>query len=290
LVPSRLLTQNSTSVDVCQLPVRLHPELSAAALQTSQDKPLALWYALRAINTSGTGTIDYHRAVESLSAYAYSPGTARRHLREGRGAFWAFEEAEDGRTRIRLFSLLRICQLFKVPHISWPVDIPGESFRGLRQRRASMYASWLSLRGDKPISRQAIAGVTGIGSHRQRQYDRISHTSKRPNWAFSEAQGILHPIIRDDLEGKSRFFIQVRQLPNSFATHLTQAPRGMTRKVNAALRRCCERGDATKMVRRYFQSGYQAAHAKNRATEAFIRLPEHPISFLRGTSWALVQN
>jgi hypothetical protein len=55
--PIPLTLENSTAYNVCQYPVRLYGELSAKALQTSLDKPLALWYALRAINASGTGTL-----------------------------------------------------------------------------------------------------------------------------------------------------------------------------------------------------------------------------------------
>jgi hypothetical protein len=222
-----------------------------------------------------------------LSAYAYTPGTARRILREGRGTFWAIENTEDGRSLIRLFSLLRVCQHFGITNTGWPVDLPAEAFRGLRKRRAAMYASWLSHREDKPISRQTITESTGLQRRRQQRYDVVAGIVKTENTPFRRVNGHLVPIMAE-YEGKSRLYRTPERLPNTFATHLTHAPRGMTKRVNAALRRCCERGDATKIVRRYFKSGYQAAHAKNRATEAFVRLPQSPISFLRGTAWALV--
>lgn len=287
LYPSRpLAVQNSRPRNVCQATVRLYPELSAKALQYSQDKPLALWYALRAINGSGSGVLDYGTAVLTLSAYAYTPGTARRHLREGLGKFWTIENSEDGSSRIRLFSVLRICEHFKVTRVSWPVDLPADKFRGLRGRRAALYASWLSHR-EGPISREAITKITGIGRRRQQRYDHAAGIAKRPNFAFYEdPEGRLVPIMAE-YEGKSRTWESPKQLPCTFETATTKAAQGMTRKVNAALRRCLVRADATTSIERvYFDTGGQAARSKQRAVISYVRAGRQPLA--RGTAWILV--
>lgn len=269
-------------------PVRIYGELSAAAIVRGEDLPLAMWYALRALNTSGSGVLDYARALTSLTEYAYTEGTARRHLRQGLGTYWTFEAADDGRTQIRLFSLLRISAALGVSRLSWPVEVAARAFRGLKRRRAAMYAAWLAHRKDKPISRQAITTATGIGRRRQQRYDTVSHTGKRPNWAFSEDHSGLHPWP-ERLEGKSQLYWQIRQLPNSFATTVRRAPLGMIRRVNAKLRRSFQTAEATTRAKRcYFESGAAAARCNNRHPEAFVRLRKAPISFLQGTAWVAV--
>ncbi|MBA7580415.1 hypothetical protein ES708_22306 [subsurface metagenome] len=78
--------------------VKLIPELSAAALKAGLDKELALWYELRAINSSGSsipgqqcsnGFLDLDYAVAALvKHFAYTQRTAYRLLRAGSGTFW----------------------------------------------------------------------------------------------------------------------------------------------------------------------------------------------------------
>lgn len=286
-VPESVASQIPLTAGAAEHPVKVYGELSAAAFSRGEDIPLAMWYALRAINTSGSGVLDYARALTSLAEYSYTPGTARRILRNGRGAWWQIEAADDGGTRIVLHSLLRISERLRVSHLSWPVEVASRAFRGLRRRRAVMFASWLAHRKDKPISRQAITTATGLGRRRQQRYDTITRTGKRQNWAFSEAQGQLHPWPVY-LEGKSQLYWQIRQLPNSFATTVTRAPLGMIRRVNARLRRSFQTAEATTTARRYFQSGKAAARCNNRDPEAFVKLQKAPISFLCGTAWAAV--
>lgn len=285
--PALALQRHLPTPITSEHPVRVYGELSAAAFQRGEDLPLAMWYALRALNTSGSGVLDYGRALTSLTEYGYTEGTARRHLRQGLGTYWTFEAADDGRTQIRLFSLLRISAALGVSRLSWPVEVAARAFRGLKRRRAAMFVAWLAHRKDKPISRQSITTATGLGRRRQQRYDTIAHTGKRPNWAFSEDHSGLHPWP-ERLEGKSQLYWQIRQLPNSFVTTVTRAPLGMARRVNARLRRCSQTADATLRARRYFVSGTAAARCNKRDPEAFVKLQKAPISFLQGTAWVAV--
>ena len=287
MVPLPLLSpKDSTTLQGCQYPVRLYPELSAAAFQTSQDKPLALWHCLRSLNSSGSGILDYHRAILTLSGYGYSPGTARRHLRQGNGQFWTIENTEDGSSRIAIKSLLAVCQHLRVSRLGWPVDVAQSTFCGLRKRRAAMYASWLAHRGKAPISRQTITVATGLGRRRQQRYDKAAGILRVPNYASQEINGRLVPIM-DLVEGKARSWWTPMQLPSTFIPDVLRAPSGMIRKVNAQLRWCSIRADATtSLERRYFETGSQAAHAKNRAPLAYVRARTQPL--VRGQAWTLV--
>jgi hypothetical protein len=261
LVPSHpLALENNTSDNVCQLPVRLHGELSAAALQTSQDKPLALWYALRAINTSGSGVLDYGRAITTLSAYAYTPGTARRHLREGRGTFWTIENTPDGRTNIRLFSLLRLCQHFKVARLSWPCMVRGEDFRGLRKRRASLYASWMAHHAN-PIQRSKIEDLTRIPRRTQQAYEKIAKINTVKLHAFIQ-QGDSEPQpIKVLVKGKDREYWMDKRLPNQYVTKVQRASIGMAYRINIKLRQ----------IRQKLGGSFQV-HADNEATTRPMRI------------------
>lgn len=271
----------------CEHPVKLYAELNVAAFQRGEDRQLALWYALRALNASGSGCLDYGRALVTLAEYAYSKITARRILRLGRGAFWQIENTEDGSSRIILKSLLAVCQHLRVERISWPVEISSSSFRGLRRRRAAMYAAWICHREARPTSRAAIAKITGIGRRRQQRYDLTAGIRKRPNFAFYEdVDGRLVPML-EEYEGKSQVYEMPRQLPNSFVPVVTRAARGMISRVNAELHRCSLSGDATVVseAKTYFETSTAAAKCRNRSPEAFVRSRVNPL--VRGQAWVL---
>jgi len=251
--------------------VKLYPELSAAALQSSQDKQLALWYCLRAINRTGSGILDYQRAIETLSDYGYSVATARRHLRQGSGQLWAVEDTTESHRRIVIFSLLKVCQYLSVSRVSSPVEVSQVAFRGLRKRRAALYAGWLCHRDNRPTSREAITVATGLARRRQQRYDAVAGIVKVRNYALTEVSGQLEPIMAL-VEGKSQAWWIPKQLPSSFRADVTQAALGMTRKVNAALRGCFNRADATTSFERaYFDSASQAVRSKNRAETSYFR-------------------
>ncbi len=128
----------------CQL--RLIPSLSARALQTKQDKELALWYCLRAISIgqdNGSGVLDVARAVELLCQYFhYSERTLYRLLATGEGTFWR-------RTKTHQQLLLTgTAQLVKSLHVAgdyldryFRLEV-GE-FNTLAKRRAALFASTL---------------------------------------------------------------------------------------------------------------------------------------------------
>ncbi len=69
--------------------IKLHHELSAAALRDKLDKELALWYELQSVNVIGCGKLILKDVLPVLvSSFGYSPDTVYRILKAGEGRFW----------------------------------------------------------------------------------------------------------------------------------------------------------------------------------------------------------
>jgi len=133
--------------------VRLFSKLSIAALKARQDKELALWYCLRAINSWGSGYLDRQQAVTALAAgFGYSETTAYRHLKAGMGSYWNIDQVEDRKTgfrrsQIQILGLENVARHLGVRHLGRRIQVPVSEFRTSRLRRAWLYASFYRPRG-----------------------------------------------------------------------------------------------------------------------------------------------
>ncbi|MBA7475684.1 hypothetical protein ES708_13197 [subsurface metagenome] len=88
------------------LTIKLIPELSCAALKVKLDKELALWYELRAINSSGSSNPSQQLSSSRLvlndvvaalvNHFGYTQSTAYRLLRAGDGRPWDIKDSPLG--------------------------------------------------------------------------------------------------------------------------------------------------------------------------------------------------
>ena len=146
----RIVRQYVLDVRITARPqfVKLIAELSATTLRLKLDKELALWYCLRSVIPAGSGTLVLDHAIRALTgSFAYSQRTVYRTLQAGTGKFWDIEyDLRFSRSVIRIYGVARVAEHLGTYHLSWPVRIVAAKFRGLKNRRAQLYASFLSLK------------------------------------------------------------------------------------------------------------------------------------------------
>lgn len=267
--------------------VKLIPELSAAALKAGLDKELALWYELRAINSSGNsipgqqcsnGFLDLDYAVAALvKHFAYTQRTAYRLLRAGNGKLWDIYNRRvlKAGSVIKIRGLSWVAQYFytSVLSLSRPVAVKVSDFKGSRvNKTAQLYASFFKPNGSraKPISRDSIEAATGVSRCRQKRYDKVAGIKRVANFACrQDGNGRLTPILHL-VDGKSRQWLKHRRLGNTYHSQAHKAPRGMIKRVNAELRQWSLFRDESHLLKRFFLSARSLVRTPERHNEAFL--------------------
>jgi hypothetical protein len=275
--------------------VRLVPELSPPAFKLKLDKQLALWYALRAINPWGSGNLVLSDAITALChSFGYSQRNIYRLLGTGKGKFWdtrAFEEPHTGasRTRIKIYSLLRICEHLGAYHVKGFVEVPASAFQGLKGKRSWLYASHHKPQGCtvKPISRSSLEVATGVRRRTQQRYDKVTGTVKVSNFADQQnSEARLVPILHL-VQGKSKQWFKHRRLGNTYHSRVLKAARGMTKKVNALFRQSLKRGEAC-LPKRFFFSPRSFARTTEKHQEPFLWVKPKERIIPGRVEWCLV--
>ena len=85
-----------------------------------------------------------------------------------------------------------------------------------------------------------------------------------------DGRGKLIPL-RHLVDGKSQQWLKDKRLGNTYHSQALPAPKGITKKVNALLRRSFNLGEATGVARkRFFLSARALVRSPERAEEAFL--------------------
>ena len=279
---------------VVPLVVKLYPELSVAAIKGKVDKELAVWYELRAINVTGSGRLVLNDALATLvSSFGYSRSTAYRLLRAGNGQFWGIypSPALEGSSVIDIYALSRVAEWFStyVSKLNPPVQVPVREFRGRKAKRAWLYSSFFKPEGvrARPIARESIEGATGVQRRQQQRYDKVAGTKRVANFACrQDAQGNLVPI-RHLVAGKSRVWEKDRRLGNTYHSAALTTHRGMTKRVNAGLRRSLLKGEA-RPLKRFFSSAKSLVRCAHRHKDALLLVKAGERLIVGRMEWCIV--
>ncbi|MBA7638763.1 hypothetical protein ES703_46419 [subsurface metagenome] len=280
--------------------VRLIPELSAAALKAGLDKELALWYCLRGINSSGSsnpgqqwssGRLVLNDAVAALvRQFGYTQSTAYRLLQAGSGKLWAIYQIPwlPGLSQIKIYGLYQVAEYLSTSYLSCPVEVKARDFRGLKNRRAWLYASFFKPDGSraKPISRDSINAATGVLRRQQQRYDKVVRIKRVANFAFQQDGHGLVPMF-DLVEGKRSQYRIVRRLGNTYHSRALKAHKGMTKKANAELRHRSLNSDEARLPKRFFLSARSLVRCLERATEVFLLVNKRDRRIRGRMEWCL---
>ena len=230
--------------------VRLVADLSAAAFRKHQDKELALWHCLRALNDTGAGYLSLERAVGGLrDIFDYSRRSIFRQLAKGESLFWERIATKRGSV-IKIYSLKQVALMFNTllfNHIRF-YEVPAAKFDTLKHRRLALWASIYKPDGIKanPISHDSLTDYTGVQKRTQILYNKEADVRRTPCYRPSCNQ---------------------KRLPNIY--HHKQAPghKGMLPRVRRFLKSFIP--DEALETRRYFGSVSKLLRVKNRSTISY---------------------
>lgn len=266
----RARTSYLTGMAAPALFVKLIPELSAAALKVKLDKELAVWYELRALNSWGSGRLALSDAVAALvSCFGYSRSTCYRILGSGDGKLWQIDDFLC-RPVIKIHGLCRVAEYFNIYHLSRPVEVRAQDFKGRRGKRSWLFASFFRAEGSRarPISRDSINDATGVQRRQQQRYDKVAGIKKVANFAVQQdSNGTLAPI-RHLVDGKCRQWLTDRRLGNTYYSRTTHSTHGGM--IKKATQRSLDREEARLRLRRFFMSPREPIRSRERAEESFL--------------------
>ncbi|MBA7626777.1 hypothetical protein ES703_34233 [subsurface metagenome] len=255
--------------------VKLYPGLSVAALKAGLDKELALWYELRAINVTGCGRLLLSDALAALvKHFGYTQSTAYRLLGDGDGKLWDIYQSPrlPGRSQVKIKGLYRVAEYLD----TFPgrvVELKAADFKGRGAKTAWLYASFFKPDGSiraKPIARASIEVATGVKRRQQRRYDKKAGIKRVANFAcYQDGQGKV-VRMRHVVYGKSRQWLMDRRLGNTYHSRAIEAPRGMTKRVNAELRHRSLNSGKARLLKRFFLSARSLIRSSERDKEAFL--------------------
>jgi hypothetical protein len=251
------------------LSIKVFPELSAAALINKVDKELSLWYELRLLD-DGSGRLP----LATVKRLPYSRASLYRRLSQGKGIFWEIDNTWKGQF-IRPRGIAKLCVALDIPHLRDPVGIPVESWfsGGIKTKKSWLYAAFFKREGVKtnPIARDTIEKVTGISRRQQRRYEK-GKVKRIANFAFQEIEGQVVPIM-EVVSGKAKEYWKTCRLGNVYHADTVFLPKGMTGRVNRALRNGVDKEATPTFERRFFPSGRSFIKCHNKAQESFILSP-----------------
>ena len=241
--------------------VKTYPEISRVALREGLHREIALWYALRAIDKTGSGKVDVSEARQALKDI-YPRRSFYRILRSGKDIFWEVFEGKRG-SRIRIFGLYPVASYFGIPYLTRPYTMPFKMLKKTQTRKALLYASALC-HIKKPISRLSIQDMTGIPPQKQRVLEKRVGIEKHPNFAMTreppkkrrtavmEGGGPSHFEYNHErpggdppgekrpelmiVKGKAKEWIKDRRLPNTYKTQAQPAGKSLAKKANKRIK------------------------------------------------------
>jgi hypothetical protein len=244
-----------------------------------------IWLLLRHLDEKGQGWLRIVIIRQQLTNK--TPGLQvcgwrqlRNLMRQGEGVFWRRDK-----TRIWLQSVAKVAAALGVERLAGrPVTLPlSVLLGGIGDFRAHLYASFHSgRRGNKPISRETLAVISGVPARTQREYEEIAGVTSRRNMAIGERYTPESVQKRAWLQGTAAFdFIDHHgrqgpekrhyiawHLPNSYEGCHQRATRGRMRKINREIGLVKKRAQGNGLRDRLFHpDGAAAGKAYNRNGE-----------------------
>ncbi len=267
--------------------IRHYPSIGLAALQAEQVAPYRVWLLCRHLDEQGQGWLPVSEVCQQLTGKGsklrlFGWRRLRQLLGQGHGLFWEWDKTSD---RLWLHGAAFVAAKLDVPRlVGRVVALPISAITaGIGDFKAHLYAAWHSgRRRNNPISREVQATFTGVPERTQRHYCQATNVRQQSNIvigsqytpAEAEKQAWQHgraifPFT--DYHGrqgrKGRRYIAWR-LPNSYSGPHQQTANGRIRKINRKLKDLVHKGargnNGTKVKKRYFANGAEAARALNR--------------------------
>jgi len=214
---------------------------AVAQRRDGRDRQLALWYALRARDGTGTGHISRDQVQDAARWLGWSTWMTALMLRSGEGIFWTV--AGDGTIYVR--SAAKVARALGVRSFRSAFRASLRDLRGplIVTRARLVLQAIAALRDGRPIANATIAKMVGVDVRTVRRWRRLARVRSRENYMLiaplSPGQAAADfrrcdPALRT-VRHKGRRWI-ARRLPDSFQTPKLGG-RSRLRRANRHLRR-----------------------------------------------------
>jgi hypothetical protein len=276
--------------------IKVYPLLGLSLVKRNRVAGYGLWTLARSLDTAGSGRAVYS-AVRSAAVAIMGADRFKRALAQGQhaGMFHISRSSRSGGVKyLYLSGLLTVARGAGCDSVgAVPVFIEDSALKSSAEFKAALWAAFHAGRSRKaagnPISRETLETITEIPARTQREYEHRAGVIVTRNYAVSEitaakperkqltkstgemrstsrtADGLRdqHPgaFVVNHANGK----ISVAwPLPNTYQTNLETSPRGMSKRVNVALKTddlffCAERATSIRR-RKLFHDTQKRAH------------------------------
>lgn len=290
--------------------VKVYPDIAAGMLRQELAAAGRLWLLCRYLDEDGRGWLRIVILREKLTQKAAGLRTCgkrqlRNLLREGDGVFWTRD-----RKRIWLRSAAKVAAALGVERLTGrPVALPVQVLTdSIGTVRAHLYASFHSGRDKearhKPIARDTLEALTGVGRRSQIQYEQQVGLDVQYNFAVgapvSAKRDVEERVWRN---GQATFVLQddqgqqgppgrayiAWQLPNTYGGCHRQCRKGRQRRINRELGGLVVKGGPGNgeeaVEKRYFPNGKLAAAAATRHPQRDLYWRRHRVRNGRYDVW-----
>jgi hypothetical protein len=297
--------------------VKLYPDIGLMMLRRELTAPGRLWLTLHHLDAVGQGMVPIAVAQQRLTGKS-SPlrlcgrRQFRNLLRDGEGIYWTREN-----DRLWLRSAARVAAALGGRRLTGqPVALPVSALlNGVGVFRAHLYAAFHSSRAKEPfapsddgrhlpaagrynvnrppgspISREALAALSGVGQSSQRTYEARLRLPVQANYAVGELvtkerleerawqQGGALFKLNDHTgqQGEQEKSYLAWQLPNSYSGQHQQRPKGRQKRINRQLKDLVmkgmpgnieDAGEAQRPEKRYFPNARLAVERPRQQKE-----------------------
>lgn len=278
--------------------VRHYPDLGIAALNRRWVPHYQLWLACRVLDEDGRGWLSAREVTQQLAGQdaplrLFGRRRLRQVLQGGNGRFWTWDKQQH---RLWLFGVSNIAKQLGVHKLSsQPVLLPTTILtKGIGAFKAHLYAAWHSGRNTpNPISRSTQRKLLHVPERTQRHYEQIAGVKVRTNLAvgarytpeniekhtWRRGGAVFQFVDKQGRLGKGNGRYLAWQLPNSYVGPHQQAARGNIYRINRQLSGLVHEGaqgnSDTRLNRRYFPHGAEAAKAIQRQQGEEVYWPIH---------------
>ena len=271
--------------------VKLYPDIAVGMLREEAAADGRLWLLCRFLDEEGRGVLRIAKIRKIFTdkkhpLYTCGWRQLRKLLRVGNGRFWTRDK-----THLWLKSAANVAAALGVTRLTGrPVAIPAKGLtEGMGTVRAHLYAAFHSGRSDaerqKPIARETLASLSGVGRRSQIHYEQRLQLRVRSNFAIGDSysqeaaqeaawrKGRAVFAFNDGSgqQGRAGASYVAWQLPNSYGRCHEQQPKGKQRRINRKLKDLVKQrapgNDERPIEKHYFPDGKRAVQAIRRGSE-----------------------
>lgn len=209
--------------------VKSYPEMSLEVMRRRLESQYKVWLVGRHLDRRGQGYVGLRVLRKFVSDHHLCTRKTLRRALAGPSIFW-----RSYRGGLYLAAVNKVADALEVELRECPVLLPLAAFASMHDLRSAFVASYFAGK-PRTIAIDTLAELTGRTRRSVSRYLRSGHITKTANFMRSVREP--GPTLDPALAGQGYFRANVRaqtvlvkRMPNTYASDLETAPRGITRK------------------------------------------------------------